>query len=220
MWQCSDKKAFTLAEVLITLGIIGIVAEITIPVLMQNVQDAQFKAAAKEAYSKVSQAIQQMKMDEGGTLVEVSQGCGTLKTNMMNYMKIAQNCNAQDCVPSTNLDSNGKTIYKTLAGYSADTADLGNDGQFITADGMFFNFQQGCPSGNNPAIIVVDVNGYIKKPNVFGKDTFAFQIINDNLSPMGANNTAAPASSYCQRTGSNNWQGIGCLSNVMSGIDY
>lgn len=32
-------KAFTLAEVLITLGIIGVVAALTIPALMQNIQD-------------------------------------------------------------------------------------------------------------------------------------------------------------------------------------
>ena len=39
------KNAFTLAEVLITLGIIGIVAAITIPTLINNVQDAQYKTA-------------------------------------------------------------------------------------------------------------------------------------------------------------------------------
>ena len=53
-WQMEvclkNEKAFTLAEVLITLGIIGIVAEMTIPILMQNVQDAQFKAAMKKTF--------------------------------------------------------------------------------------------------------------------------------------------------------------------------
>ncbi len=35
---------------------------------MQNIQDKQFKEAAKAAYSKASQAVQQMKVDNGGTL--------------------------------------------------------------------------------------------------------------------------------------------------------
>ena len=43
------RLAFTLAEVLITLGIIGIVAEMTIPTLMNNVQDQAFKAAWKKS---------------------------------------------------------------------------------------------------------------------------------------------------------------------------
>lgn len=51
------QRAFTLAEVLITLGILGVVIAMTIPGLMQNIQDKQFKEAAKEAFSKSSQAV-------------------------------------------------------------------------------------------------------------------------------------------------------------------
>ena len=58
-------KAFTLAEVLITLGIIGIVAAITIPTLMNNTQNYQFKQAWKKEYSVVSQAVQMLKNDNG-----------------------------------------------------------------------------------------------------------------------------------------------------------
>ncbi len=44
------KKGFTLAEVLITLGIIGIIAAMTIPTLLQNTDEAQLKTAWKKAY--------------------------------------------------------------------------------------------------------------------------------------------------------------------------
>ena len=43
------KNAFTLAEVLITLGIIGVVAAMTIPTLISNTNGAQFKTAYKKA---------------------------------------------------------------------------------------------------------------------------------------------------------------------------
>lgn len=51
------KNAFTLAEVLITLGIIGVVAAMTMPTLMNSTQGAQYKAAYKKALSVLSQAV-------------------------------------------------------------------------------------------------------------------------------------------------------------------
>lgn len=51
------KRAFTLAEVLITLGIIGVVAAITMPTVMANVQKTILKNQFKSAYSKFSQAV-------------------------------------------------------------------------------------------------------------------------------------------------------------------
>ena len=51
------KTAFTLAEVLITLGIIGVVAAMTMPTLMNSTQGAQYKTAFKKALSALSQAI-------------------------------------------------------------------------------------------------------------------------------------------------------------------
>ena len=50
------KNAFTLAEVLITLGIIGVVAAMTIPTLISNTNGAQFKTAYKKALSTLNQA--------------------------------------------------------------------------------------------------------------------------------------------------------------------
>lgn len=51
------RFGFTLAEVLITLGIIGVVAAMTMPTLMNSTQGAQYKVAYKKALSAISQAI-------------------------------------------------------------------------------------------------------------------------------------------------------------------
>lgn len=48
---------FTLAEVLITLGIIGVVAAMTMPTLINQTNGAQYKAAYKKALSAISQAV-------------------------------------------------------------------------------------------------------------------------------------------------------------------
>ena len=48
---------FTLAEVLITLGIIGVVAAMTMPTLINSTQGAQYKAAYKKALSAISQGV-------------------------------------------------------------------------------------------------------------------------------------------------------------------
>ncbi len=53
----SRLHAFTLAEVLITLGIIGVVAAMTMPTLINSTQGAQYKTAYKKALSVMSQAV-------------------------------------------------------------------------------------------------------------------------------------------------------------------
>jgi prepilin-type N-terminal cleavage/methylation domain-containing protein len=59
------KTAFTLAEVLITLGIIGIVAALTIPTLINKYQEQEAVSKVKETYSMVSQAVNQWAGDIG-----------------------------------------------------------------------------------------------------------------------------------------------------------
>ena len=49
------KKAFTLAEVLITLGIIGIVAAMTLPTLIGKYQKKQTVTQLKKSYTEISQ---------------------------------------------------------------------------------------------------------------------------------------------------------------------
>ena len=55
--KLTSKSGFTLAEVLITLGIIGVVAAMTMPTLMNQTNGAQFRTAYKKALSAISQAV-------------------------------------------------------------------------------------------------------------------------------------------------------------------
>ena len=74
-------KGFTLAEVLITLAIIGIVAAITLPSLLVNVNEKAWDAQKKALHARMAQAIGQMNMLDGyGTYMEDEEGAVTEDT--------------------------------------------------------------------------------------------------------------------------------------------
>lgn len=212
-----SKNGFTLAETLIVLGIIGVVASMTIPNLIAKIQDKQFRVSAKKAYSVANQAFRSMQ-DDGKSLEEYSSNPKTFKNDFMKYFKVAQDCEMSKCVPYTYSSD----IYKTLNGEKAD-ASLWDEGQFSTLDGQFWMIQ------NSPWVkwlfVTVDVNGYKSKPNVWGRDVFTFWV-NDsgNLYPMGSSNSLWPVKISCDRKNSlrsnGPIQGIGCAYNVINNIDY
>ena len=63
--SCKFKNAFTLAEVLITLAVIGVVAAMTIPVLIQNYKKRVATVRLKKFVSVMEQAIKLSEIDNG-----------------------------------------------------------------------------------------------------------------------------------------------------------
>jgi len=207
------NKGFTLAEVLITLLIIGVIASIVIPGLIADSQNVEFKIAAKKAYAELSAAIKQMKQDNVTLNGYIGNSC-SFKPDFVKYFNVVQDCGNEDCVPGSYTSD----MYKSLAGDPAYTA-YGAEGQFVINNGMFINIQNST-SVSSGIMIIVDVNGYKKGPNVYGKDTFMFDLINDVLLPMGAPGTQFLATSYCNKSSSSAYQGFGCAINVIKGTDY
>ena len=62
------SNAFTLADVLITLGIIGVVAAMTLPALICQTHNREIETALKKYYSVLQQVSLQMYNDEGQTI--------------------------------------------------------------------------------------------------------------------------------------------------------
>lgn len=70
------QKGFTLAEVLITLGIIGVVAAMTIPTLMTNVKSHQYRARFKKTVSTLSNAAKMSQAQYGYDYAGITHLCG------------------------------------------------------------------------------------------------------------------------------------------------
>ena len=63
MQNLSSTRGFTLAEVLVTLGIIGVVSAMTVPTLMQNYQKKSYVVQLHKVYNELSQALLQYQTD-------------------------------------------------------------------------------------------------------------------------------------------------------------
>lgn len=217
------KKAFTLAEVLITLGIIGVVAALTIPTLVNNYRKKQFETGLKKEYSVLLQALDMYKQDNETPLKkeDTDQLHAEFKNKIKPYLKILVDCGDSQaggseakCVQNGNFTQDKKYTYKTYSGNIA-KKDLFDDGQIILNDGSHLLFEN--PGGGNDVYVSIDVNGYKKLPNKWGEDVFTFQLMNDGkLLPMGAEGTRfRNTATYCSKTSSNVYNGIACANRAI-----
>ena len=136
----SKTAAFTLAEVLITLGVIGVVAAITMPMLITNINDrANSERHANIAY-KMTQAMEQMRAHGKLTAYDST---SAFVDELQKYLKITKRCDADhiaECWPTEKvIDANGdeynvadcKTRKNLLAGSTSTDENVG----LILADG-------------------------------------------------------------------------------------
>lgn len=172
-----ELKGFTLAEVLITLGIIGVVAALTIPPLVSKSQEQQWVSGLLKFNETLQQAVMMWKQDIGCT------------------------SDAYTCLTAQSLPDNSSTSFDQIANFMSiiDKGTTGKDwlandianyyGNFDTTtwgkpangscgvmcyllkDGMTFSIDSD-PDGFG---IMADINGK-KPPNRVGKDVFPFVI--------------------------------------------
>ena len=218
-----------MAEVLITLGIIGIVAAMTLPSLINNKKNKELETAFKKNYSVISQALNMYYAQNGEKLTPEYVGDRKLKPTLVNYMKVLQDCGwgysstSTSCIPNYNDPDRNSQVYKNFTGTNNISLNLFDDGQFILNDGSLILLENNGPVNNNKMYISVDVNGYLKNPNRLGHDLFMFQIDNKgNLLPMGAEGTDYydENDAYCSSTSTNNMNGAGCTIKAINEKDY
>ena len=100
------KAAFTLAEVLITLGIIGVVAAITMPVLINQIQDRQYSAARKKVLVSIAQSCRSLAVDEN--LTSAVDAKDFVENYLSKHLQIIQTCdneNLKNCGLLTDTNS-------------------------------------------------------------------------------------------------------------------
>ncbi len=200
-----NKNGFTLAEVLITLAIIGVVAALTIPSVVKNYRATQFESQFKKAYSSATQATLRMQVQEGGTVYDYEDNVSEFRNKFMSYFSVINDCK------TTCFDS---TLYKTYNKNLAATRFFARS--FITKDGMYYNFYKG---GSQNIYITVDINGFKKGPNLWGHDVFTFYVPpNQMLKPCGYNEPFSGA--RCDKTNTGEYNGVGCAQYALSDKNY
>ncbi len=164
----TNKKAFTLAEVLITLGIIGVVAAMTIPNLIAGAQKHAVVSGLKEAQSILNQAVRMhaYEKDDDGLDFDVTLSPQEFAEKYFKpYLKVARVCTKQTDGCWKTGDFYG---YYDLAGNKkTDTVPY----SLVLNNGMILGF--GKISGYNLHSIVVDINGQGGR-NTMGRDVFVF----------------------------------------------
>jgi len=213
------KTGFTLAEVLLVITIIGVVASLTIPDLITNVQEQQYKAGFKKTFNSVTAAAIEIKEDYGSLNNAFSGATSADQTDNMQSIF----CNNLNCLKQFGWNQQGNCA-------SIDRYEL--DGEqtnifverpcAILSDGTTLNFNW---SAGNPlnSYLIVDVNNQ-KKPNTMGLDVFIIQFeVDGRILPAGYQGgyyALNAGNGACVKSISVDYSGHSCATKVLTNTDY
>lgn len=227
-------NGFTLAEILITLGIIGIVAAMTLPSLIIKNQHKQLETGLKRGYSLLGQAFELYQAEKGERFKPDSFKQHEIKPLLMRYFNTVRDCGYgykdkdKACLPNyggydnVNDDKNPNT-YKTINGKTSINLNFFDDGQFVLNDGSLVLIENDMTPAHMSVYISIDVNGFNRSPNRLGQDLFMFQINSKGvILPMGVAGTDYydKNDAYCSATSTHKMNGAGCTYKALSEKDY
>lgn len=190
------KNAFTLAEVLITLGIIGLIAVMTLPSLFAAYQKNMLYNQFRKEYSVLSAAVALLNSEYGGDFSNAFPTLDDMMNAFATKLDVVQKCtiaeDSQDCFHKT-------TDIKSLGGATQGAYWTSpNSASMVLKDGVKIIFYDNvftypaCNSGItikngqnvNCEIIGVDINGD-NGPNIFGRDILVFYLYKYGIVPDG-----------------------------------
>ncbi len=246
----SQKSAFTLAETLITLAIIGVVAAMTIPSLVQKYQERVAVTKLKKAYSVVMNAYNlaiaehgtfdtwgmqnvTLNPDDGSISDEGYDSINKFWTNLLPYMKVDEICLAGDDNCSIFKDDtkmyslDGGSVGRNLSEEKFTAIRL-HDGTILWG-GFISSANCNNVRGSSRELqhvcgdfaIIVSNSG--KDKYYYGKDMFYFYITQNSVVPLGTkDNTVRSFSEHCNINGNNQYNGYGCTAWVVTNgnMDY
>ena len=193
-------KGFTLAEVLITLVIIGIIAAMTIPTLINKTNKQEYVSRLKKTYSTLAQATAKIVAEEGS-----SEHWADTKAHILEHYKKhlsgVKVCNVgADCFNGAGM----KYLDTDTYDYAWQDVSKG----LILADGTQLLFTV-VTNGVEPPfpVVIADINGN-KGPNMYGRDGFWFLIKEYNIVPQGDGQSMCPGNYQGNR-------GKGCAAKVL-----
>ena len=218
------KNAFTLAEVLINLAIIGIIAALTIPSLINSYKKVQLKSQLNKTYSSLSQGVNMIYAETGLPVTPARYSkAGSFYKDLMKYMRVAKDCGGHGCVHYAGDGAYTIDDYQIYSKKSVIHTHFLDEGQFILQDGMLVMGEN--PTNNTDAglLLTADINGLENGPNAWGHDLFTFEVLDNRLVPSGAKGTHYDLESHpslCSETSASNLNGIACTEKALSDPDY
>ena len=174
--------AFTLAETLIVMGIIGVVAALTIPNLNASTADKEKVAKLKKIYSNLEDAIGRAQAVYGPTsdwslmTLGGNEASTRAAERIGDFLKVSKTCGLtanSACLP-TNVKYLNGTAFAGGTSVSYELAS-GNESyvyKYILADGTGIGIQAAC----GHVFFTVDIDGPSKGAQTIGKDLFGFNV--------------------------------------------
>lgn len=212
--DCRKISGFTVAEVLITLGIIGVVAAMTLPTLNQKLEDQRNMSMLKKTYSILQQATNMVIADyespEYWGMVDNNDAVVTdIYNRYRKHFNMMRECaNSEGCwgYPTKYLnDSVYWSAHETSWCQYAFTLVTGvNVLMDIYPDDQLRN-NFGVDVDYHCLVFWVDLNAD-RLPNTIGRDIFAFVVTHRGLQPAGRHNK-----NLCNRSG----MGFSCMGNII-----
>ena len=209
------KSAFTLAEVLITLGIIGVVAALTIPNIIKHYQNEVTVTKLQKAYSILNQAFRQSENDNGSSefwqeTPEIS-AQDYFEKYWKPYLKEPKLCQTyQEC---------GYVSWKPYIALNGSSVAMSLDSTRVkikTIDDVFYLFTEATTNSEGKLVpfrnVYIDING-AKAPNKFGEDVFVFnRVIGKGIMPACYNCSYNSLTANCNRKSN----GAYCAARIMA----
>ena len=225
------ESAFTLAEVLITLGIIGVVAAMTLPTLISKYKEKEYSTKLKKYYSVMATAFNSAILENGtvdtwgltGSWNENEENQNIIIDKIAPYLKIISRCETTSSCASK--------AYTTK--YLDDSTAQTLIPRVVLADGLTINRiyivhslcstsrGSGAYLSNVCATLDVDLNGN-KPPNTLGIDVFSFYVTKNGFFPKGTqDDTGETFNGRCLgRTGVQSGQGCTAWVLYNENMDY
>ena len=198
MTTLAKAVAFTLAETLVVMGIIGVVAALTIPNLNQSTGDRERVAKVKKIYSNLNDALGRATAVYGSYEEWFRNDDDDMETmstrlaqRLQEFMKVSKDCgygeeNMSGCFTEDENLFNG-SLGAQLQGSSY---------YFITADGTSFAMAY---NSDDSILILADIDGPNKGKSASGSDVFFF-----NIDSQG-NFKTTPSGNFASSAGSLSW---------------
>lgn len=170
-----NKKGFTLAEVLVTLGIIGVVSAMTIPTLVKNHQRTVYVTQLKKVVTELAQVAERATNDNNAVSLDETKyrGEGGAANFLKDYFKIAKDC-GKSLTPCF-ADS-----YETMSGeaFTLETPLVAVALASGASISIYENYLQYRSDFHGYLAMQVDVNGQ-QGPNILGRDLFHLDLYSD-----------------------------------------